>query len=626
MSFTKPLESSTRKKIDTILEGLDWKTNEETIECNVFTERAKTKEQNNKLQGNFPDYVLYQSNSDNPIAIIEAKRKGQSLEKALQQAIDKYAKPLDVLIIFVYDSTFIKTWDLRNDKELTIDENVLTQLISEEKLLRFIETGSNIEEITPEVKHTREELIRVFKWANDLLRKEGLRNLDRFVEFSNLLFIKIISEIEDDREKKGLSRRLPKDICWESFSKEKDQKKMLNYINDTVLEKGFAKEYNHTDDIFQMKLKIQNPKTVKQIVEKLSTLTLINTESEIKGDAFEYFLKSLAPGNDLGEYFTPRHIVKFMVSLINPKYGNTILDPFCGTGGFLIEAFRYIKTTIDENDETIMKNLKETSVFGIELTDTYKIAKMNMIITGDGHNNIVQDDTAKNTYWDKILSSYKEKGILDKLYTIKENGFDVIFSNIPYGQTTNYGNTYPIPSIQGDSIFIQFIIKSLADGGKCAVIVPEGLLFKSEHKSLRKHLIDTCDLQAVISLPSGVFYPYAGVKTNILVFKKGERTNKTWFYKVEHDGFELSAKRKRISDNDLPDALEKFSERVTSENSLTVLRKDIEHKEYRLNYTSYIEIDTGEIAFKPLEDILNEIKTIEVEINKELQILSGLIV
>src|SRR3990167_8993364 len=123
--LTKALESSTRKKIDSILNSLGWKTDEESKECNVFTERAKTKDQNKKLNGNFPDYTLYESKSDTPLAIIEAKRKGESLDKALSQAINKYAKPLDIYLIFVYDSTFVKTWDLRSKKELTIDEQIL---------------------------------------------------------------------------------------------------------------------------------------------------------------------------------------------------------------------------------------------------------------------------------------------------------------------------------------------------------------------------------------------------------------------------------------------------------------------------------------------------------------------
>src|SRR3990167_6173801 len=617
--LTKDLESSTRKKIDSILNSLGWKTDEESKECNVFTERAKTKDQNKKLNGNFPDYILYESKSDTPLAIIEAKRKGESLDKALSQAINKYSKPLDIYLIFVYDSTFVKTWDLRSKKELTIDEQILRELISEERLLRFIKNGSNIGEVTPEVKHTRDELIKIFEWSNNLLRKEGLRNLDRFVEFSNILFIKIISEIEEDREINGLDRRLDKDICWESFCDEKDAKKMLNYINNTVLKEGLAKEYNHTDDIFQEKLKIQNPQTVKEIVTKLTTLKLLNTESEIKGDAFEYFLKSLASGNDLGEYFTPRHIVKMMVDLVDPKFGDTVLDPFCGTGGFLIEAFRKMKSGVNEDDERLIRRLKEISLFGIELTDTYKIAKMNMIITGDGHNNIVQDDTAKNEYWKKIFNNEDDKETLKEMQKIKEEGFKIILSNIPYAQKTDYGTQYPIPSNNGDSIFIQNIILSLADKGKCGVIVPEGFLFRKELKNVRKYLLENCSIDAIISLPSGVFMPYTGVKTDIIIFTKGKPTKRVWYYRIENDGFELNVGRKKINGkNDIDYLLEIWEDKLITKNSWEVGIQQIEKNDYSLLISNNI-VEKKEIEHIKPEVMIKDILIMEESIIKELE-------
>ena len=147
----------------------------------------------------------------------------------------------------------------------------------------------------------------------------------------------------------------------------------MGYLNDTVLP-FLVDRYNRTGDVFQEKMQITNPNTLKEIVDRLSGLTLINTESEIKGDAFEYFLKSLTTGNDLGEYFTPRHIVKIMTKLVNPQYGERIYDPCCGTGGFLIEAFRHIKKLCKLTPETIDK-LKNDTVFGIELTNTARIAK-----------------------------------------------------------------------------------------------------------------------------------------------------------------------------------------------------------------------------------------------------------
>jgi len=485
--------------------------------------------------------------------------------------------------------------------------------VSEEKLLRFIKEGSNIEEVTEEVKYTREELIKIFKWADDLLRTEGIqRGIDRFTAFSNILFIKIISEIEDDREKRGLKRQLKKSICWNSFSIIENDEAMLNYINDSVLKNGLAKEYNHSDDIFQEKLKIKNPKVVREIVAKLSKLKLINTESDVKGDAFEYFIKTTASSNnDLGEYFTPRHIIKLMVYLVNPKLGNKILDPFCGTGGFLIQSFKHIKKTIDERDTKFMNELKQNTLFGVELTETYKVARMNMIITGDGHNNIIRDDTSRNKFLDKFIEGEDDKDKIKIAKEIKENGFDIIVSNVPYNQKINYGNLYPVISSNGDSIFIQNIIMNLSKEGKIAVIVPEGLIFRDLYQKTREWCLNNANLTSVISLPNGVFLPYANVKTAIFIFEGKKTTKKIWFYKLNYDGFELNTNRRPSLDNDIPDLLNKWEEKPISENSFWVDFEKIKENKYSLNIDDYIPKKdyTSEYPLIPIKDVCIQIKS-----------------
>jgi type I restriction enzyme M protein len=200
---------------------------------------------------------------------------------------------------------------------------------------------------------TREDLIAVFGKTNNLLRDDGIREgVERFTEFSNILFLKLFDEIEDDREAKGEERRIEKDYCWKYFCNKPD-KEILNYINDTILPK-LGNKYNHDGDVFPTSLKIKTSKTLKSIVDELSKLTLLDADSDIKGDAFEYFLKdSVTVGNDLGEYYTPRHIVKLMVNLVNPKFGDKVYDPCCGTGGFLIEAFRRIRKSCNIAEENL---------------------------------------------------------------------------------------------------------------------------------------------------------------------------------------------------------------------------------------------------------------------------------
>ena len=587
---TKRLETATRKKIDLMLKNLNWHENEELPDCNVFTERAKTTAQSEelkKLSGHIkpPDYVLYKYNTDTPIAIIEAKRSGENIEKALEQAITNYAIPLNVKIVFAYDSTFFKSWHVDHSRELRVDGESVTSLLSESKLLRFIEEGHTISEIKPNIKQSRSELISIFKSTNDLLRGEGLKaGTERFNEFANILFLKLISEMEAHRESQGESRIISEAFCWDKYSN-KNADDLYFYINDTVL-----KELKNTyGAIFDERLKIK-AHTLKIIVDKLSKIQLMNIDSDVKGDAFEYFLRdSVTVGNDLGEYFTPRHVVKLMVNLLDPKINEKIYDPTCGTGGFLISSFNYIKERTAMKGNTI-KILKEKTIFGTEKTGTAKIAKMNMIITGDGHTNIQQRDS---------------------LDDVKNNVYDVVLANPPYGQSTPYGHHYPITSNSGDVIFIQHIVKSLIEGGRASVVIPEGVLFRPhDDYKLRKWLIQNTDIQAIISLPKGVFRPYANNKTNIIILEKNKSGTKSiWFYDLTADGFELDSDfRRPVDENDIPHLLSKWNEREESKKSWNVSRSMIEKCNYDLIPKTYMPIKNNKKNLVKLSNILRQVK------------------
>lgn len=568
-TLTDPKETATRKRIDAILNNLKWETDESSPACNVFTERAKTREQMKALRGLKPDYLLYQSGTDTPIAIIEAKRSGQSLPKALDQAIKRYAKPLKIDIVFVADGSIIESHDIRSGGQLRLDEDLVTTLLSEKQILRHIAEGADI--YTPDVvRHTKQELIQVFGEASDLLRKEGLREgVERFTEFSNLLFLKLISEIEDDRASDGEKRVLEKKYCWESFC-DKPADDMLDYINDTILPR-LVDKYNHSGDVFQNKLLIKTPETLKKIVQKLSKLTLLDTDSDIKGDAFEYFLKnSISVGNDLGEYFTPRHIVKLMVDLVDPKFGETVYDPACGTGGFLIQAFRHMKAKVRETKERL-KILKENTIWGRELTGTAKIAKMNMIIIGDGHTNIEQMDSLKKPVKDK---------------------FDVILTNYPFSQTTDYSAYYGLETESANPVFLKHIMDALKDGGRAGVVVPEGMLFdeSQQYAKVRRLLLENCDVEAIINLNTYVFRPYTGQPTSILIFKKGQQTKRVWFFEVKEDGFEKSSRkhgRRAVAESDLPLLRQSWNDKADSGRSFSVDFKTIAKHDYKLTIDEY---------------------------------------
>ena len=444
------------------------------------------------------DYFFYKSGTDEIIGILETKRPNESIKQALNQGIKKYAEPLGVAVVFATDGNIVRTYHLKDKSELKRDGIAISSLISEAELLKFQDTS---ELSTPtEVKYTKQELIKIFERTNNLLIKDGLREgIERCSEFANLLFMKMISEIEDQREKEKLPRRLEKRYCWDYF-KDWDGQRILDYINDTILPK-LADKYNHSGDVFERNINIKNPDTIKEIVNRLSKLNLSIIETDVKGEAFEYFLKeSVSVGNDLGEYFTPRHIVKLMVALTDPKFGDKIYDPCCGTGGFLIEAYKNLWSKCKHTKENVEK-LQEHTIYGRELTGTARIAKMNMILAGDGHINIKQ---------------------MDSLSKPVKNEYEIILTNFPFSQETDYGTLYGFNTKDANPIFIKHIIDALTNDGIAGVITFQGVLYDNNkiYKNIREYLLKNCEILAVIKLHNYVFQPYTGVNTSILIFRK----------------------------------------------------------------------------------------------------------
>ena len=320
-------EQSVRTLVDAQLNNLGWKLTSGK-DCNVFQEQPRTVEERKKLKGKRPDYVLYSSDSSRkePIVIIETKKPGSNLDEAIKQG-DEYAEELGAPIVFATDGIYYKTLHAQKHKPLFLNGEEVDELIRELDAIKFLE-DNEVNTISKEVIDSRSKLIKIFEDSNDLLRDEGFRaGIERFGEFSNILFLKLIGELEDLKEEEGRNDEviLDKYLRWSQW-KNKKGGELLDFVNDTVLQKiGQAYE---DDDIFTP-LKIKSPKILKKIIDKLDPLNLINIDSDIKGDAFEYFLKqSTATKNDLGEYFTPRHIIKVMVKLLNPQIGETIYDPF----------------------------------------------------------------------------------------------------------------------------------------------------------------------------------------------------------------------------------------------------------------------------------------------------------
>ncbi len=549
---TMPLEAETRVLIDRSLENLGWKLRGK--DQNVFYEQPRSAAEKKKLGGKRPDYVLYSKDSDKPLIVIEAKKKGIRLDSALEQGI-QYAKAIEAPLVFATDGVFCKAFHTVANRPPILNGEEIDEFIREALALRYL-TSYEVNTVSPKVQYDRKELIRIFDEANNMLRGEGLRaGIERFGEFANILFLKLISESEQIKRESGIPTKFDVACSWDSI-KQIPISTRIEYINKTVYDKL---NVLYDTDIFTP-LQIRDASILKEIMDKLDPLMLTDVDSDVKGDAFEYFLKaSTSTKNDLGEYFTPRHIVKTMVRLVNPQIGEKIYDPFCGTGGFLIESFRYIHNNMART-EANMKTLREATVYGNEITNTARITKMNMILAGDGHSNIQMLDSLANPI-DGTETYTDEQGVLH------HKGFDIVLANMPYSQKTKHGNLYDLPSTNGDSICVQHCMKAInsaAENGRMALVVPEGFLFRKDLAKTREYLLDHCQLQSIISLPQGVFLPYTGVKTDIIYatkvnkkIKSSEKKKDFWYFDVKSDGYTLDNHRRKL---DTPSDLARYEE------------------------------------------------------------------
>lgn len=549
---TMPLEAETRLLIDRSLENLGWKFKGKNK--NVFVEQPRTEAERKKLGGKRPDYVLYSKESDKPLIVIEAKKKGSRIDTALEQGIG-YARTLDAPLVFATDGVFCKTFHTGANRTPILNGEEIDEFIREALALRYLK-DYEVNTVSSKVQYDRKELIRIFDEANNMLRGEGLRaGIERFGEFANILFLKLISESEQIKREGGIKTKFDIACSWNSI-KQIPPSTRIEYINKTAYDKLNAL-YN--TDIFTP-LQIRDSSILKEIMDKLDPLMLTDVDSDVKGDAFEYFLKaSTSTKNDLGEYFTPRHIVKTMVRLVNPQIGETVYDPFCGTGGFLIESFRHIYNNMART-EVNYKTLRENTVYGNEITNTARITKMNMILAGDGHSNIEMQDSLANPI-DGTTTYTDENGI------VHHNGFDIVLANMPYSQKTKYASLYDLPSTNGDSICVQHCMKAInnsAENGRMALVVPEGFLFRKDLTKTREYLLENCQLQSIISLPQGVFLPYTGVKTDIIYatkvnqkIKSSEKKKHFWYFNVKSDGYTLDNHRRKL---DTPSDLSKYEE------------------------------------------------------------------
>lgn len=514
--------------IDQQLSSCGWQLNAKKPRRNVYKQQARTNDQNKAMKGR-PDYILYAyDDSDKPSVVIEAKKPGESMDKALRQGIRSYAKKINAPIVVATDGWRVKTWHLKYDEPLFVDGREVDELFSPAMTKSFIESN-HFSSFSKEVAIEQDELIKKFKKANAILKLEGLSaGIERFSEFANLMFLKLKMEA-DGSEIAGFS--------WADIENKQD-KALLRSIRQV-----FSELRREHSTLFEQ-TKIHKPQHMERLIELLSSFRLSAVRDDIKGLAFEHFIHSYTRGtkNDLGQYFTPRHIVRMMVHFLKPQIGETVYDPFCGTGGMLIECFRYIKQHASDTKEH-RNFLRNKTLWGRDNSSVARIAMMNMIMFGDGHSNIEQGD------------SY---ALLGKT----KNEYDIVITNIPFSQETDYVGEYPIAptgSKNGDSIAVQHCLESLKNKptARAAIIVPIGFLYKSQLEQERKYICRNWQVERVVELSPKCFQPYTEQQTAVLVVRRANPTTTFLYFKVSKDGYSQDGYRVPLTgENDIDRAMD----------------------------------------------------------------------
>jgi len=460
----------------------------------------------------------------------------------------------------------------------------------------------------------------------------GISNpLQAIEQMSYLIFMKRLEDKEVAREQnsKLLKEKYEsifkgnENCKWSKWT-EMTAEKMFEHVRDNVF--PFLRKLNGEEkSIYSKYMKdasftIPTTSLLAEAVKIINDMHIKEQNRDTQGDMYEYLLSQLQTSGKNGQFRTPRHIIQMMIKILNPKYGDKICDPACGTAGFLVSSYEHIlqnntsKELLragnfagDKLDENQWDILRQEMFYGFDFDQTMsRISLMNLMMHGISSPNIDQ----KNT--------------LSKRYT-ESNYYDVVLANPPFKGSideSEIGEHFRTPTKKTELLFIELMFNLLKNGGRCAVIVPDGVLFGNSkaHKNIREILLERCNLQAIISMPSGVFKPYAGVSTAVLFFTKGEPTKTVWFYEMENDGFSLDDKRTLIEKNDIPDIIERFKHRNKEDNldrkkkHFLIPIKEIKDNNYNLSILKYKEIEFEETKYEKPETIKKKLLEFEKNI------------
>lgn len=473
----------------------------------------------------------------------------------------------------------------------------------------------------------------------EMLWTEGSTNpLTNIEQLTYLLFMKDLDRLELDKEANANILGLPyqgifpadkQHYRWHIFKNMGSAQELYLLMQQEIFPfiKGIQSEQDDTafarymkDAIFQ----INKPATLQKAIAALDALP--TDDKDILGDTYEYLLSKLAQAGTNGQFRTPRQIIKMMVELMQPTPQDIISDPAMGSAGFLVAASEYLTDKARDQswqlDEQLMTHFNQTMFHGNDMDTTMlRIGAMNMMLHGVENPQI--------TYQDSLSQDNDEK---DK-YTL-------ILANPPFKGSLDYEATAndllaTIKTKKTELLFLALFLRTLKPGGRAAVIVPDGVLFGSSkaHKTIRQELIDQHRLEAVISMPSGVFKPYAGVSTAILIFTKTGNggTDKVWFYDMKADGYSLDDKRQPIADNDIPDIIARYhkreeeTERQRTDQSFLVPAQEIRDKDFDLSINKYKEVAYEKVVYEPTAVILEKLQSLEADIQAGLTELERLL-
>ena len=464
----------------------------------------------------------------------------------------------------------------------------------------------------------------------------GITNpLEVIEQFTYLLFIKGLDDKEIIKENDALllgidfDRTFPEDkqnLRWSKF-KNFEAETMYNVVANEVF--PFIKNLHTNKDSAYAKymgdaiFKIPTPLMLSKIIDGIDNIDM-DENKDTKGDLYEYLLSKVATAGTNGQFRTPRHIIDMIVKLMKPTPQDVIVDPAAGSAGFLVSSQAYLRE--NHADLFLVQGLKEhfnnNMFYGFDMDRTMlRIGAMNMMLHGVDNPNIEYKDSLSEVNTDK-----------DK--------FSLVLANPPFKGSLDYEQVSAdllkvTKTKKTELLFLALFLRILKTGGRCASIVPDGVLFGSTggHKSIRKEIVENHKLEAIISMPSGVFKPYAGVSTAIMIFTKTGTggTDKVWFYDMKADGYSLDDKRNPIGDNDINDIVERFNnldkevDRKRTEQSFFVPVEEIRDNGYDLSINKYKEIEYEEVKYDSPQEIMLRLRELEMDITAGIEELAEMI-